>query len=269
MAGMMAAMVQGMTIGLGVGTLLVIWLPGEIFHATIISMLIGGIIGTVSGIPISIMAILDGLLSGIMGGMMGTMFMVMIPTSYTIAAIKIMSVLCTGVLFLLFLMLQGEIKLEHLQKRSSLLSKPVSMFAVIVLFAVIIILGVGSDLHNNYYGKQYNNTADPNATHEHQLEKNLPDLSKNELAIIANEFSFSPSTIHMNANEKIKIILYNAGNVEHDFEIVGTDIHVHAKPGQRSSVIATLEKTGEYRAVCTLPGHQEAGMISAVRVHPL
>lgn len=63
--------------------------------------------------------------------------------------------------------------------------------------------------------------------------------------------------------------MYNAGNVEHDFEIVGTDIHVHAKPGQRSSVIATLEKTGEYRAVCTLPGHQEAGMISAVRVHPL
>ncbi|MFC5988598.1 cupredoxin domain-containing protein [Marinicrinis lubricantis] len=116
------------------------------------------------------------------------------------------------------------------------------MFAVIVLFAIIIILGVGSDLHNNYYGKQYNNTADPNATHEHQLEKNLPDLSKNELAIIANEFSFSPSTIHMNANEKIKIILYNAGNVEHDFEIVGTDIHVHAKPGQRSSVISTLEK---------------------------
>ncbi|CAM3472369.1 hypothetical protein [Marinicrinis lubricantis] len=57
MAGMMAAMVQGMTIGLGVGTLLVIWLPGEIFHATIISMLIGGIIGTVSGIPISIMCL--------------------------------------------------------------------------------------------------------------------------------------------------------------------------------------------------------------------
>lgn len=178
MVGMMAAMTLGMTVGLGMGTLFVLWLPGQFFHATVFSMLIGGLIGAVSGVPVSIMAVLDGLLSGIMGGMMGTMFMVMIPASYTIVAIKIMSVLCTGVLFLLFLMLQGEIKLEHLQKRSSLLSKPVSMFAVIVLFAVIIILDVGSDLHNNYYGKQYNNIADPNATHEHQLEKNLPTYPK-------------------------------------------------------------------------------------------
>lgn len=138
MAGMIAAMVQGMTVGLGIGTLLVLWLPEQFFHATVLSMLIGGMIGAISGIPVSIAAVLDGLLSGIMAGMMGTMFMVMIPASYTQLAIKIMAVLCTGIFFLLFLMLQSEIKAKHLRKRSFLLSNPGSMFFVICLFAVVI-----------------------------------------------------------------------------------------------------------------------------------
>lgn len=38
MVGMMAAMALGMTIGLGMDTLLAIWLPGQFFQATMLSM---------------------------------------------------------------------------------------------------------------------------------------------------------------------------------------------------------------------------------------
>jgi plastocyanin len=262
MVGMMAAMVQGMTIGLGIGTLFAIWLPGEFFHATVFSMFIGGAIGAASGSPISLMAVLDGLLSGIMAGMMGTMFMVMIPATYSESALIIIAVLGSGSLFLLFLMLQNEVTTEHLQKRSFLLSKPGSMFAVISLFAVIIYLGSSPHIA---FDKQLNNATDPHTNHQHRSEKELP-VDNNELVIKATEFSFTPSTISINANEQVKIIFQNNGTIEHHFEIIGTNIHIHASPGQTSSTFVTLEKTGEYQAVCTLPGHEEAGMMSIVHV---
>jgi hypothetical protein len=141
MVGMMAAMTIGMTVGFVLGTLLALWLPGQYFHSTMIGMLTGGAIGAMTGAPISLMAVLDGLLSGIMGGMMGTMLMGMMPATYTWAAVNIISVLCSGIVFILFLMLQGEIKAEILKQRSILLSKPQLMFSVIsigLIFTIVI-----------------------------------------------------------------------------------------------------------------------------------
>ncbi|WP_442600636.1 hypothetical protein [Paenibacillus sp. KN14-4R] len=110
MAGMMAAMAVGMTVGLVCGSLFTIWMPGQFYQSTIISMLVGGAAGGIIGVPISLMAVLDGLLSGIMSGMMGTMLMVMVPAPYTDSAIKFISILCSGILFILFIMLLGEVK---------------------------------------------------------------------------------------------------------------------------------------------------------------
>jgi len=133
MVGMMSAMTLGMTIGLAIGSFLTLWLPGQFFQSTVIGMLIGGLAGVIIGWPISLMAIMDGLLSGIMGGMMGAMLMFMMPITYAAVSVKIMSILCSGILFLLFIMLQGEIKTEHLHQKSFLLAKPISMFIVIIV----------------------------------------------------------------------------------------------------------------------------------------
>lgn len=165
MVGMISAMTQGMTVGLGFGTLFVIWLPLEFFHATVFSMLIAGAIGGASGFPISIMAVLDGLLSGFMAGMMGTMFIVMIPQTYTESAIRVMAVLCSGVLFLLLLLLQSEVQTEHLQKRSYLLTKPGYMFAVIIL-SFIIQLSSSFNLHLDI--PFINKNEQPRTPHQHQ-----------------------------------------------------------------------------------------------------
>lgn len=285
MAGMMAAMALGMTIGLGMGTLLAIWLPGQFFQATMLSMLIGGIVGTLAGLPISIMAVLDGLLAGIMGGMMGAMLTVMIPSAYIDPTLKIITVLCSGIIFLLFLMLQGEIKAEHLIHRSFLLSKPISMFAIIGIFLMIIHQTSGasssqSEDHSAHSQLPQGETisclqpecnAEVKTPETRQQLEQIPKQQtyvprKNELLIKAEEFSFNPSSLRIAANEKIRITLDNTGDVEHDFEIIGTNIHVHAGPGKKSVTMATIEKSGTYKAVCTLPGHKEAGMISIVQV---
>jgi uncharacterized cupredoxin-like copper-binding protein len=224
MVGMMAAMALGMTVGLAMGTLLTVWLPGQFFQSTLISMFVGGGIGIIAGAPISVMAVMDGLLSGIMGGMMGTMLMVMMPVPYAGIMVKIMSVLCSGIVFLIFLMLQGEIK---------------------------------TDSDSEYSGHTHNLSSK-------QIESG--DILDKELLVRAMEFSFTPSSIRVIVGRKIRITLDNAGQVEHDFEIAGTNVHIHAASGQQSSMVVSFDKAGYYQVICTLPGHKEAGMTASIHV---
>ena len=271
MAGMMAAMAIGMMIGLGMGTLISVWLPDQIFQATILSMLMGGVIGAITGSPISIMAVLDGLLAGIMGGMMGTMLLTMIPSTNLESIIKIMTVIYGAIVFLLLLMLQGEIKEEHLNKRSFLLSKPISMFVAIGLLFLIthhttgISAGPWED-HSKHSQSISKDDQTPVKTPIGQTD--IPIKTNLELLVNATEFSFSPVAIQLVVNEPFTITLVNGGKDEHDFDIIGTDIHVHAKPGKSNKVSGNIPKAGTYIAVCTLPGHKEAGMISLVEVSP-
>jgi uncharacterized cupredoxin-like copper-binding protein len=267
MVGMMAAMALGMTVGLAMGTLLTLWLPGQFFQSTLISMLIGGAIGITAGAPISLMAVMDGLLSGIMGGMMGTMLMVMMPIPYAGVMVKIMSVLCNGIVFLLFLMLQGEIKPDFLRQKTFLLSKPISMFLVIA-FVFSFTLFSQND-HISMHQMVSPGPIAERSGHTHYLStKQIEsrDTVDNELVIQAMEFSFKPSSIRVIVGQKIRITLDNTGQVEHDFEIAGTNIHIHAAPGNKSSMIVSLDKAGYYQVICTLPGHKEAGMTASIHV---
>jgi hypothetical protein len=222
MAGMMIAMTLGMMIGLGFGTLIGMAYPEQLFQATAISVFIGAIVGFIAGLPISLMAVLDGLLSGLMGGMMGAMLGVMIPSESIDSVAKTMAVLSVGILFILFLMIQGEIKFkDHDNKWKKLFfGKPQPLFLVICIFIIMI---------NQFQFAQINAEA-------RHLSQMNDDTGKNE------------------------------GKLEHDFEIVGTDLHVHAQPGTQNSLSFSLKEPGKYNAICTLPGHQEAGMLTILEV---
>jgi heme/copper-type cytochrome/quinol oxidase subunit 2 len=276
MAGMMTAMVLGMSMGLGMGTLISVLLPGQFFQASMISMLIGGLIGTLAGLPISIMAVLDGMLAGIMGGMMGAMLTVMISAAYLNPTLKTMAVLCYGINFILLIMLQGEVKADHLSQRSFIFSKPLPMFVTIcICIALIFQSKIIEDSPNNNPTDHTTAASSPTlkiptiSEHNHaDINNTVTPTNKNdeELLIVAADYSFSLQTINLNSKQTVKITLENKGNVEHDFEISGTDVHVHAAPGKSSSTLATFKKPGQYKAVCTLPGHKEAGMISIVNI---
>lgn len=264
MVGMMAAMAMGMAVGLTMGVILTLWLPEGIFQSTVISMLIGGTVGGLIGGLISLMAVLDGLLSGIMGGMMGTMLMVMMPAPYTEVTVKIISVLCSGIVFLLLVMLQGEIKSDQLKQKSFLLSKPVSMFLVICFVLGYVELGpIQQSIHYS------TDQTHERLWHEHDYSKDNSGTTVNadtELLVRAMEYSFSPASNHIRLAQKVKITLDNTGQVEHDFEIVGTNNHIHAAPGRKSSLVVSFDKAGYYQVICTLPGHKEAGMTASIQV---
>lgn len=268
MAAMIAAMASGMGIGLGIGTLLTVWFPGHLFQVTVLAMMIGAVVGVLAGFSISIMAVLDGLLSGLMGGMMGVMLMTMLPTAYATAALKITGVFCSGALFILFLMLQGEIKPVHLKEKSALLSKPQPLFIVI---AVFLLLSQQSSLHPPQTHTSLQAMPEMNMSmRKGSSSSHIPQLvpvASRQIVVRAEDFSFSPNLFTLSTEESVRLILENEGKIEHDFEIVGTDVHVHAQPGSTESITFSLKKPGQYTAVCTLPGHREAGMISVVKVH--
>lgn len=87
-----------------------------------------------------------------------------------------------------------------------------------------------------------------------------------EVVVRARDFSFSPSTVRIDAGTPVNITLVNEGNVAHDLTIPELDVQVVAGPGTRASTGFTSESAGEYRFECTVPGHAEAGMVGHLLV---
>lgn len=83
------------------------------------------------------------------------------------------------------------------------------------------------------------------------------------------EFEFEPRPLKAKAGT-VRFFLMNRGAVEHDFAVPSLEEHnVHeqhlVKPGQTTTVELEL-KPGTYEAICTIPGHKEAGMIVKIEV---
>ena len=92
----------------------------------------------------------------------------------------------------------------------------------------------------------------------------------------ASEFGFTPNTIQVAAGRPVRLVLTNAGQVEHDIQVdklPATGIHVsersrghgnlvaaHAEKGTQAWVEFTPTRAGTYDLSCTISGHKAAGM---------
>lgn len=102
------------------------------------------------------------------------------------------------------------------------------------------------------------------------------------LTVHATEFQFEPATIRLVANQPARILLVNAGQLEHDLEIQGLSargirastrdhahgakVAAHAQPGKQAWVEFTPTAKGTYEVICTIAGHKEAGMRGSFNV---
>jgi uncharacterized cupredoxin-like copper-binding protein len=96
------------------------------------------------------------------------------------------------------------------------------------------------------------------------------------ITVRASEFAFKDSTIRVQAGRPVRLVMDNAGAIEHDLEVVrlpvrdvrrsadahghGDDVAAHAAAGKQAWVEFTPTQKGTYDIECTLPGHKEAGM---------
>jgi uncharacterized cupredoxin-like copper-binding protein len=219
-----------------------------------VSMLLAGIIGAMAGIPISTMAVLDGLLSGIMGGMMGAMLIAMLPSAYITPTLKIAGVFTACIIFILLIMLIGEVRDLGSTPRSRLFFLPQTMFVVDIFLFISL-----------FFSQPLPSHMESMSPENHHHEKSNISFTK-ELVITATDFAFSPQNITINVQENVKVTLKNSGKAEHDFEIEGANVHIHAMPGSKDSDVIRIDKPGIYKAVCTLPGHKESGMVITLTV---
>lgn len=106
------------------------------------------------------------------------------------------------------------------------------------------------------------------------------------IEVTANQLRFVPDVITVPAGQVVKLQLKNLDQAEHDLEVRdlmpsymsggghgghgGGDgperIAVHTKAGKTASVEFQADQKGTYGVFCTIPGHEQLGMVARLIV---
>ena len=89
----------------------------------------------------------------------------------------------------------------------------------------------------------------------------LNETKPAEVRIVSTEFRFSPATVLFAAGRPVTLVLDNSGaETEHGLFVPGLGFRLQAKAGEIARNSTVFVKPGEYKFICDLPGHHEAGM---------
>lgn len=87
-----------------------------------------------------------------------------------------------------------------------------------------------------------------------------------ELEVEASDFEFSPDPLELTAGEPVNLVM-RVTSGGHNLRIEGTDVRFPIVD-EGGAVVTGLvvDEPGEYEMVCTVPGHEAAGMVATLRV---
>ena len=93
--------------------------------------------------------------------------------------------------------------------------------------------------------------------------------TNSKLRVVADEYSFDPSTIVLKGAGTLTLNLRNGGSLAHNLKLFKGDEEVGGTPtlpsGESKSTRLNLEH-GRYRMVCTVGDHEQLGMRGTVEV---
>jgi uncharacterized cupredoxin-like copper-binding protein len=111
-----------------------------------------------------------------------------------------------------------------------------------------------------------------------------------EITVDMNEFLFAPAEITVPVGVPVVLTLTNSGAQEHDFVVAEIavedvsaegdttgahhghgeeteyDLHIVTAPGGTSTLNFTATEPGTYKIICTIQGHEVAGMVGELIV---
>ena len=126
-----------------------------------------------------------------------------------------------------------------------------------------------------------------------------------EIVMKATEWRFEPASVHVTAGQPVQLVLKNEGKIPHDVAVLGLGaethdqmmaagsadqhgapaaegdgghmamadhdaagamVHANADPGSAGAIEFTPAAPGRYQFICTIPGHEEAGMVGELVV---
>ena len=82
------------------------------------------------------------------------------------------------------------------------------------------------------------------------------------VTVTMTDMQFSPATVTVKAGTPVNFTAPNRGVLEHNWRVkVGSEtIQIDARPGQTATRTFTPTTPGTYTVVCTIAGHEQAGM---------
>ena len=87
-----------------------------------------------------------------------------------------------------------------------------------------------------------------------------------EVAVVMTEFSFDPRPVPVQAGRRTFITLENRGTTEHNFTVPQLNVASANIPAGGKGRVEIAAPPGGYRLLCTIEGHEAAGMVAEVRV---
>ena len=143
---------------------------------------------------------------------------------------------------------------------------------LLIGLAVLVVLGGGYLLLSRGAGYQTPETAtptrqEPQATELAKEEEEGEVTEAREIVVEGSEFSFSPSSITVNAGEKVKLTFNNVGSFPHNLTVEGLGIATKTIGGGQSDTIEfTVEEGGTYTTFCSVGNHRAQGMEGTLEV---
>jgi plastocyanin len=93
---------------------------------------------------------------------------------------------------------------------------------------------------------------------EFDAQPPIPDAR--EIRVEAGEFWFEPDRIEITAGEPVNITVTNTGGIFHDFVIVELEFALEVEAGETATGSLEVAEPGSYVFICSVPGHEAAGM---------
>jgi len=93
-----------------------------------------------------------------------------------------------------------------------------------------------------------------------------PAAAEKTVTVVGKEFKFEPDTIELEAGETLVIEFKNQGALSHNLTFKKMDADTGTIQTDGTETIRVQPDAGTYTFVCTVPGHEAAGMTGTLTV---
>lgn len=81
------------------------------------------------------------------------------------------------------------------------------------------------------------------------------------VTLVAEDIAWNITAIEAQVGQTVQLIIRNDGILDHDFVLEAAELDVLLSAGESSVVSFVIDEPGTYTYICSIPGHEEAGMI--------
>ena len=87
-----------------------------------------------------------------------------------------------------------------------------------------------------------------------------------ELTVVMTDFAFEPKQLTLQPGQRATLLLQNKGATEHNLEIPELRVNSQSVAPGQSTKLEVAGPARVYKLICTIPGHEDQGMVGELRI---